>query len=66
MNDFWDGPADRRTCNACGHVIVRAGTIEVKAGKVRSTKPPAGRGKARGRAMSRPAKKKSASKGRSK
>ena len=36
MNDFWDGPAERRTCTKCGHVIERAGAIEVKAGKVRA------------------------------
>ncbi len=35
MNDFWDGPADRRTCTKCGHVIQRAGEIEVSGGKVR-------------------------------
>ncbi|CAG0990175.1 3-hydroxyanthranilate 3,4-dioxygenase [Phycisphaerales bacterium] len=34
MNDFWDGPAERRTCRNCGHVIERAGTIELKGGKV--------------------------------
>jgi len=32
MNDFWDGPAARRTCKGCGHVIVRAGAIELKKG----------------------------------
>lgn len=36
MNDFWDGPADRRTCKQCGHVIQRAGAIELKGGKVRA------------------------------
>lgn len=35
MNDFWDGPADRRTCKGCGHVIERAGTIQIKGGKVK-------------------------------
>jgi 3-hydroxyanthranilate 3,4-dioxygenase len=34
MEDFWGGPADRRTCKSCGHVIERAGAIQVKAGKV--------------------------------
>lgn len=34
MNDFWDGPSERRTCKNCGHVIERAGTIEIKGGKV--------------------------------
>ena len=37
MNDFWDGPAARRTCS-CGTVIQRAGTIEVKRGKVVGSK----------------------------
>jgi 3-hydroxyanthranilate 3,4-dioxygenase len=36
MNDFWDGPVDRRTCKACRFVIERAGAIEVKRGKVRA------------------------------
>jgi 3-hydroxyanthranilate 3,4-dioxygenase len=35
MHDFWDGPATRRTCRECGHVIQRAGAIKVaKGGKV--------------------------------
>lgn len=38
MNDFWDGPADRRTCKGCGHVIERAGAIEIKGKKVRAAK----------------------------
>jgi 3-hydroxyanthranilate 3,4-dioxygenase len=36
MNDFWDGPVERRTCGSCGHVIVRAGAIALKKGKVRA------------------------------
>lgn len=36
MNDFWDGPAARRTCTQCGTVIERAGAIELKAGRVRA------------------------------
>jgi 3-hydroxyanthranilate 3,4-dioxygenase len=47
MHDFWDGPADRRTCKGCGHIIQRAGAIKVaKGGKVvaagngRRPKPP--------------------------
>lgn len=51
MNDFWDGPADRRTCKACGTVIVRAGAIEIKGGKVKA---------ASSRAKATPAAKKSA------
>ena len=29
MNDFWDGPAQRRTCPSCAHVIVRAKEFEL-------------------------------------
>ncbi|GIW74667.1 MAG: 3-hydroxyanthranilate 3,4-dioxygenase [Phycisphaerales bacterium] len=29
MNDFWDGPADRRTCTSCGTVISRAPEFEM-------------------------------------
>ena len=39
MNDFWDGPVERRTCAQCGHVIVRAETIAVKGGKVKAARP---------------------------
>jgi 3-hydroxyanthranilate 3,4-dioxygenase len=38
MNAFWDGPAKRRTCNACGHVIQRAGAIALERGKVKAAK----------------------------
>jgi 3-hydroxyanthranilate 3,4-dioxygenase len=34
MNDFWDGPAQRRTCTGCGHTIERAGAITLAKGKV--------------------------------
>lgn len=34
MEAFWGGPAGRRTCKACGHVIQRAGAIAVRKGKV--------------------------------
>lgn len=34
MEDFWGGPAARRTCKACGTVIDRAGAIELARGKV--------------------------------
>jgi 3-hydroxyanthranilate 3,4-dioxygenase len=49
MHRFWDGPASRRTCSKCGHVIQRAGAIALDKGKVRSAaKPrPAGRKKTR-------------------
>lgn len=33
MNNFWNGPAETRTCRSCGHVIQRAGAIAVKQGK---------------------------------
>ncbi len=51
MNDFWDGPMERRTCKSCGYVIVRAGEIEVKGGKVKAASPTrraTGRAKAKG------------------
>ncbi|MFO0832624.1 MAG: 3-hydroxyanthranilate 3,4-dioxygenase [Phycisphaerales bacterium] len=34
MNDFWDGPAQRRTCSGCGHVIQRAGAIKLAKGRI--------------------------------
>ncbi len=37
MNDFWDGPAERRTCKSCGTVIERAGAIALDKGKVRAS-----------------------------
>jgi 3-hydroxyanthranilate 3,4-dioxygenase len=39
MEDFWGGPVERRTCKSCGHVIERAGAIELKGGAVRAAKP---------------------------
>ena len=36
MHNFWGGPAERRTCKNCGHVIERAGAIELKKGKIRA------------------------------
>lgn len=38
MNDFWDGPRERRTCPACQHTIERAGAIEVTGGKVKAAR----------------------------
>lgn len=55
MEDFWGGPVERRTC-VCGHVIERAGAIELAGGKVRS----AGAGKKRAVAKSGKKKAKSA------
>lgn len=36
MEDFWGGPAERRTCRECGTVIERAGEIALRGGKVRA------------------------------
>jgi 3-hydroxyanthranilate 3,4-dioxygenase len=36
MEDFWEGPVERRTCGACGTVIQRAGAVELARGKVRA------------------------------
>ena len=38
MNAFWDGPVGQRTCRACGHVIQRAGAIELAKGRVRGVR----------------------------
>jgi 3-hydroxyanthranilate 3,4-dioxygenase len=40
MNDFWDGPVERRTCRECDTVIVRAGAIELKRGRVSGVRGP--------------------------
>ena len=37
MEDFWGGPAERRTCGNCGHVIERGQAIELAGDKVRET-----------------------------
>ena len=36
MNGFWGGPAAQRTCRRCGHVIERAGAVELKGRRVRA------------------------------
>ncbi len=36
MEEFWNGPEERRTCRTCGHVIKRAGAIELKDGMIRT------------------------------
>jgi 3-hydroxyanthranilate 3,4-dioxygenase len=36
MEDFWGGPAVRRTCRSCGTVIERAGAIELSSGRVKA------------------------------
>ncbi len=43
MNDFWGGPAKRRMCRGCGYCIERAGTVELKKGRVRAAASPVGR-----------------------
>jgi len=55
MEQFWQGPAERRTCRSCGTVIERGTAIELTQGRVsaasaRSSKPrsPAKRSKSRG------------------
>lgn len=40
MEDFWSGPADRRTCRSCGHIIQRAGAIALDNGKVKAAPKP--------------------------
>jgi 3-hydroxyanthranilate 3,4-dioxygenase len=60
MEDFWGGPEERRTCRSCGHVIERAGEIEVTKGKVRAAG--AGKKSASKARAARPASKKSPAK----
>lgn len=36
MEGFWGGAPENRTCRQCGHVIERAGAIELSKGKVRA------------------------------
>jgi 3-hydroxyanthranilate 3,4-dioxygenase len=38
MEEFWGGPAERRTCKACGTVIERAGAVELKGGRVKAAR----------------------------
>ncbi len=38
MNAFWGGAVRQRTCKACGHIIQRAGAIELKGKKVQAVK----------------------------
>jgi len=33
MEDFWNGPVERRTCKECGHVIQRAAAFTMGGGK---------------------------------
>lgn len=47
MEQFWGGPAEQRTCKTCGHVIERAGAIELTRGKIRSAAARQRRPKAR-------------------
>ena len=52
MEEFWEGPEQRRMCRNCGTVIQRAGTIQVKGGKVKAARTP-GKKKARQTARTR-------------
>lgn len=36
MERFWGGPVERRTCKSCGHIIQRAGAIDLSNGHVRA------------------------------
>lgn len=38
MEKFWGGPAKRRTCGGCGHVIERAGAYVLKGGARRTAR----------------------------
>lgn len=38
MHDFWDGPEARRTCKDCGHIIQKAGAIQLMKGKIKPVK----------------------------
>lgn len=58
MNDFWDGPVERRTCKGCGCVIQRAQTIQVSGGKVRPAGAYKERATGNGKAKRLPGKKK--------
>lgn len=51
MEDFWGGDEMRRTCQQCGHVIQRAGAIELrKGGKVA---PVSAKGRTKGKATAK-------------
>jgi 3-hydroxyanthranilate 3,4-dioxygenase len=58
MNGFWGGPVEQRTCRRCGHVIERAGAVELKGRKVSAVKKAGKTGPAAARRA--PAKKKTA------
>lgn len=40
MHKFWGGSAKARTCRACGYTIEQAGTITLKAGKIKPAASP--------------------------
>ncbi|MBS0659271.1 MAG: 3-hydroxyanthranilate 3,4-dioxygenase [Verrucomicrobia bacterium] len=63
MEAFWSGPEKRRTCRKCGHVIQRAGAIQLAKGKVTAApakaRPAAARTvKAKAKSTAKPAAKK--------
>lgn len=69
MNDFWGGPVERRTCRRCGHVIERAGAVQLKGrrvsavpGKAASKKAASRKAPARNAASRKAASKKATSK----
>lgn len=41
MNEFWGGPAAQRTCRRCGHVIERAGAVQLKGRRISAVTKPA-------------------------
>lgn len=38
MNGYWNGPVEKRTCKGCGHVIERAGAVQLKGRRVSAVK----------------------------
>lgn len=39
MEEFWEGPAERRTCRSCGTVVARGTAIELTKGRVGAVGP---------------------------
>ena len=54
MEDFWGGPAERRTCKHCGTVIERAGAIKLANGKVKAAAKKATKKQAASKARAKP------------
>ncbi|MCC6661341.1 MAG: 3-hydroxyanthranilate 3,4-dioxygenase [Phycisphaerales bacterium] len=53
MEDFWDGPVERRMCRECGAVIRRGEAIALRGGRVAEAKPRARRTRPRAVATGR-------------